>query len=1482
MNRTTLLVAAWFVALPTLAFAQGTPADYERSARLSASTRDKVFRDSVDPHWFADNKKFWYRVELAQGAREYILVDIEAGKRAPAFDHEKLAAALAKAASKDVKPTRLPFDYISVDGDTIRFVAFDKGWAFDTKAATIAEGPKPAAPPARKTPPFRKGGGGGGGNPDRPPPVPATGENPWTATIKNSNLYLRKGKGEEFQLTKDGTEKDGYSASDLYWSPDFTRLVAVRTQKGEEHKVNIVQSSPSTQVQPKLITLDYMKPGDRLPIRKPYLFDLKEKKEVPVSDELFPNPWSITRLRWDADGKAFTFVYNQRGHQALRLLEVNAETGKVGPIINEESKTFIDYAHKQYLHEVPSTGDYIWMSERDGWNHLYLIDRKTGSVKSQITKGEWIVRSIDRVDDQARQIWFQVSGISPNQDPYYIHFCRINFDGTGLVKLTEGDGTHAISYSPDRKYFIDSYSRVDLPTVTELRRTEDGKLVCDLEKGDMSQLVASGWNIPERFVAKGRDGKTDIFGVIYRPTNFDPSRRYPVVEKIYAGPQGSFVPKGFRAFYDPQEIAELGFITVQIDGMGTSNRSKAFHDVCCKNLADAGFPDRILWMKAAAQKYPYMDLSRVGVYGGSAGGQNALGALLFHGDFYKAAAADCGCHDNRMDKVWWNELWMGYPVGPHYEAQSNVTNAKNLTGKLLLTVGEVDSNVDPASTMQVVNALIKAKKDFDFVVFPNGNHGAGSGEYGARKRKDFFVKSLLGVEPPDRNAPRIAEPPKSPAEPKEDVPEAKKSIDPKPAEKPTEVTSPDLVSLIGKTTSEVRSLSRTFDADHGSLARKHSLPTTADDYARLRKFHDDWLDAIDRLPHAGLSDEAKDDLTILRRRIERSRDDLDEAYRQQADIAALLPFRDEIVRLELARRRLEPIEPVKLAAQLDELRRKIDRSRQTVTTELAKGDVVSGLYFNKRRGERAAESVAAVRALLKSWHGFYAGYDPLFTWWTAAPFKEADDALEKYASFLKDKAKDRPSDEKTVANDRIMPRPIAIGRSDIPDAKSLLTKPSEMAGVIQRFQADFGGGRGPGLGNRPAGDRAAKLESWRTALEKIEFNTLSRTAQIDCLLLRNVIQRDLARAQNPAPDGGRPRRPKDSDEIVGRPIGREPLLAALAAEMIPYTPEQLVEMANREYAWCESEMKKASREMGFGDDWKKALEKVKTLHVAPGGQPKVIRELALEAIDYVRQHDLVTVPPIAAETWRMTMMSPEQQKFSPFFLGGEVIMVSYPTDTMSHEAKLQSMRGNNPHFSKATVHHELIPGHHLQQFMVNRYQPQRGMFSTPFWTEGWAVYWEMVLYERGFPKAPEDRIGFMFWRMHRCARITFSLGFHLGKMTAQECIDFLVDKVGHERDNATAEVRRSFAGGYPPLYQAGYLVGAKQFWALRQELVVSGKMTERQFHDMILKESHMPVDMVRAAITDQKLTRDYVTNWKFLGELPDAEWPKRAGTPNEQ
>ncbi|RMG32153.1 MAG: S9 family peptidase, partial [Planctomycetota bacterium] len=380
----------------------------------------------------------------------------------------------------------------------------------------------------------------------------------------------------------------------------------------------------------------------------------------------------------------------------LRLIEVDADSGTPRVIIDERSPTFIDYAHKFFLQFVPtarkafpggteagagsaagaatppagdtaagaSSGDgeqIIWMSERDGWNHLYLIDADTGEVIRQITRGRWVVRGVERVDTEKRQIWFRAGGIVPGQDPYYVHLCRVNFDGTGLTRLTDGDGTHDWQFSPDGRWLIDSWSRVDLPPVHVLRDATTGELVCELERADWSRLLATGWRPPERFVAKGRDGQTDIYGIIVRPTTFDPAKKYPVIEKIYAGPQSAYVPKAFGLHASLYEMAELGFIVVQIDGMGTSHRSKAFHDVCWKNLGDAGFPDRIPWIRAAAARHPEMDLDRVGIFGGSAGGQNALRGLLMHGDFYKAGAADCGCHDNRMDKIWWNELWMGWP-----------------------------------------------------------------------------------------------------------------------------------------------------------------------------------------------------------------------------------------------------------------------------------------------------------------------------------------------------------------------------------------------------------------------------------------------------------------------------------------------------------------------------------------------------------------------------------------------------------------------------------------------------------------------------------------------------------------------------------------------------------------------------------------------------------------------------------------------------
>jgi dipeptidyl aminopeptidase/acylaminoacyl peptidase len=750
-----LLVAFWIAPAGAI-FAQGTKADYERARTLRERTRGKVFKSSVTPHWFDDNNRFWYRNDLADDKREFIVVDAREGKRGAAFDHAALAEALAKATAKPHDAEKLPIERIFFAGTAIHFRATDKTWKFEPESNALSEAELPPEAKAGEGDPpqrgrgfrGRRGGGGGAGGGRRGSPRRASSpDGRWTVEIKNDNVVLRDTKsGEETPLTKDGTAEHRYQQG-VVWSPDSKRFVAIKHKSGGDRKVYLIESSPRDQLQPKLSSYDYLKPGDEIPQDKPHLFDPEAKKEIPVSEELFKNPWSITDLRWQPNSRRFTFVYNQRGHQVLRVVVVNAETGEAAALIDDQSDTFIDYAHKQFAHYADKTNEIIWMSERDGWNHLYLYDSRTGQVKNQITKGEWIVRGVDRVDEDNREIWFRAGGIYPEQDPYYIHYCRVKFDGTGLVVLTAGNGTHEIDYSPDRRFFIDTYSRVDFAPVHELRKTDDGSLVCEVERADWGALLATGWRPPERFVAKGRDGETDIYGVIYRPTNFDENKKYPVIEAIYAGPQGSFVPKRFGEYYGPRSLAELGFILVQIDGMGTSNRSKKFHDVCAKNLGDAGFPDRILWMKVAAEKYPCMDLTRVGVYGGSAGGQNSLRAMLAHGDFYKAAASDCGCHDNRMDKIWWNELWMGWPIGKHYDEQSNVTNAHKLQGKLLLTVGELDRNVDPASTMQVANALIRADKDFELVVIPGGGHGSGSGPYGTRRRNDFFVRNLLNVEP---------------------------------------------------------------------------------------------------------------------------------------------------------------------------------------------------------------------------------------------------------------------------------------------------------------------------------------------------------------------------------------------------------------------------------------------------------------------------------------------------------------------------------------------------------------------------------------------------------------------------------------------------------------------------------------------------------------------------------------------------------------
>jgi dipeptidyl-peptidase 4 len=445
----------------------------------------------------------------------------------------------------------------------------------------------------------------------------------WTVNVREHNIVRRDDSGEEVQLSTDGHEADSYGG--VAWSPDSRTVIAWRIAPGDREQVHLVRSSPEGGGRARLESRPYALPGDPFPRHELNLWDVLTGQQIKPEVDRFEHQWLSPRLRWNREQTRFTYLQVDRGHQRLRVIEVNPATGDVRNIIDERSDTFIWTAHTENLrlelvNWLDQTDEIIYVSERDGWRHLYLVDIGEASIR-QITRGEWVVRSIERIDEDARQIWFSAGGRHADQDPYFIHHYRVHFDGTGLVSLTDGNGTHSIEFSPDRAYIIDTWSRVDAPPRIELRRTVDGSLVCPLEESDISALLDAGWTPPEPFVAKGRDGETDIYGLIHRPGDFDATRRYPVIESIYAGPQGSFVPKSFSPANRFASLTDLGFIVVQIDGMGTADRSKAFHDVCHRNLKDGGFPDRILWMQAAARQYPYMDLSRVGIYGNSAGGQ---------------------------------------------------------------------------------------------------------------------------------------------------------------------------------------------------------------------------------------------------------------------------------------------------------------------------------------------------------------------------------------------------------------------------------------------------------------------------------------------------------------------------------------------------------------------------------------------------------------------------------------------------------------------------------------------------------------------------------------------------------------------------------------------------------------------------------------------------------------------------------------------
>lgn len=709
MKQTTLFI----FCLLAMAFgaesaaSQVTRADYERADTILKCS-DRVYSPAIHPEWIDSSHYFWYKNHEKEGDF-YYLVNAESGKKQRAADKKGLAAFFSKK-QKKLAESLLKEEEKRPDRWRRR-----------------EEAPVPVVSPDKK----------------------------WEAYVKDNNLYLSPVRDEkekdkpkeEIALTMDGMANLRYDGWSIIWSPDSRKLATVKVRDVQERRIPLIESSPSSQKQPILQWRDYAKPGDVLPVYLPVLFDVEARKQMALNVTPYENQFYLNLTGWREDSRAFTFEFNQRGHQRYVIGEVSAADGSIRHLVDEQTKTFI-YYYNNYRYDLDDGKELLWISERDGWRHLYLIDGTNGQVKQQVTKGEWVVRQVDHVDEANRVVYFTASGFNKGEDPYNLHYCRINLDGTGFTDMTPENGNHRVTFSADRSYFTDVYSRPDLPPVSQLKRTSDASVVAGLQRCDVSALQAEGWQMPEVFCAKGRDGQTDIWGNIYRPMHFDASKSYPVVEFIYAGPHDSHVDKDFKpAHHLVSKLVELGFIVVSIDGMGTSNRSKAFHDVCWKNLKDAGFPDRIAWMKAAGAKYKYMDLNRVGIYGWSAGGQNAMAALLFHNDFYKVAVALCGCHDNRMDKIWWNEQWMGYPIDASYSTSSNVDNAYRLKGKLLLINGELDDNVDPASTLQVVSALMKANKNFEQLYLPGKTHSLG-GPFEMHKMHDFFVKNLLGQEPP--------------------------------------------------------------------------------------------------------------------------------------------------------------------------------------------------------------------------------------------------------------------------------------------------------------------------------------------------------------------------------------------------------------------------------------------------------------------------------------------------------------------------------------------------------------------------------------------------------------------------------------------------------------------------------------------------------------------------------------------------------------
>ena len=729
--------------MPQHAFAQGTVQDYQRAERfLRGNVRHLVYIADVRPNWIEKTSRFWYR-RVGMDGIEYILVDAEKNSSAPAFDHEKLAAALTRASKHEYKANNLPLEDLEfAEGNAIHFSIEKSSWTCTLADYQCHE--DPAENPYESLSPDKK----------------------WAAYVQDYNLYVRNvSTGEIVQLTHDGVRSCDYATplpslrllvqqgtdepkqqAAVFWSPDSSKLITYRLDSRNAGRFTSLQFVPQGQLRPKAYTYVYPLPGEVLAKAQPIIFDIQSGKRIEVKTDAIELPFQEgPGFEWFPDSKTIYYDADDRGYKTKEFRVINPETGEEKVLFREHSDQYLDPG-ETFFHFVHASNELLASSEKDGWNHIYLYHADTGQLENQVTSGPWVVDRIVHVDEKERRIFFRANGREKGEDPYQSHLYSIGFDGKGLTQLTPENADHTVSVSPDGKFFVDNYSRPDLPGESVLRRTKDGSIVHVLEKTDAGKLLATGWKFPEPFQGKAADGSTDLYGLIWRPSNFDPSKKYPIVEQVYTGPQGFFVPKTFNTMR-LQSMAELGFIVVMVDGRGTIGRSHAFHLFSYHNLGGA-FEDHVAMIKQMSAKYPYMDINRVGIYGTSAGGYGAAHAMLVFPDFYKVAVSISGDHDPRLDKAWWNEAYQGYPVGSDYEAQSNVTMAKNLKGHLLIEHGDIDDNVHPVETMRFADALMKANKSFDMLFVPNMYHGENS-NYLTRRRWDYFVQYLLGVTPPE-------------------------------------------------------------------------------------------------------------------------------------------------------------------------------------------------------------------------------------------------------------------------------------------------------------------------------------------------------------------------------------------------------------------------------------------------------------------------------------------------------------------------------------------------------------------------------------------------------------------------------------------------------------------------------------------------------------------------------------------------------------